>query len=236
MKRRKGKTDSVARLGICLLLLTIFPLPLFPSSTLNVSPSTVDELDALIRRIESRYGGMRGLAADFEQRYSGPGVRERRESGRLFLQRPRKMRWEYTSQPSKLFIVNDRDVWFYAPADGEATHADAAKVSDARFPFLFLLGQKNLRREFREITFAAQDSGSSGGTRTLRLIPKRKDTGIRELMVEVTSEGQISRIRQVDEGGAVSDVSLANVHENYNAPAEAFKFIPPPGVNVRRQK
>lgn len=223
MKREKGKTELLSRVGTCLLLLTLLPLPLFPSSPAS------DELDSLIARIESRYGRMRGLAADFEQRYSGPGVREKRERGRLFLQRPRKMRWEYQN---KLFIVNARDVWFYTPDDREATHADAAKVSDARFPFLFLLGQKNLRREFREITLATQD----GSNKTLRLVPKRKDTGIREIFLEVTDEGQILRVRQVDEGGAVSDVSLTNVRENYNAPAEAFEFRPPPGVNVRKQR
>ncbi|MBV9959816.1 MAG: outer membrane lipoprotein carrier protein LolA [Acidobacteria bacterium] len=179
---------------------------------------------------------MRGLAADFEQRYSRAGERERHERGRLFLQRPRRMRWEYEPRPGKLFIVNDREVWFYSPQDREATHADAAKVSDARFPFLFLLGQKNLRAEFREITFAQQDAGSQSGTRTLRLVPRRKDTGIRELYLEVTADGQIFRVKQIDDAGAVSEFTLTNVHENYNAPAESFEFKPPPGVNVRKQK
>jgi outer membrane lipoprotein carrier protein len=110
------------------------------------------ELDSLINNIEARYGRMRGLAAEFEQRYSAPGVRERRERGRLVLQRPRRMRWEYDPKPGKLFIVNGRDVWFYVPADREATRADLSNVSDARFPFLFLLGQTNLRREFRSVT------------------------------------------------------------------------------------
>jgi chaperone LolA len=212
----------------CLLLLFLF--------LSSLSASSADDLSLLISRIESRYGNMRGLAAEFEQRYSGPGVRERRERGRVFLQRPRKMRWEYEPKPGKLFIVNQREVWLYSPADREATRADAAKVSDERFPFLFLLGQKNLRREFREITFAALDAGASGGIRTLRLVPKRSDMGVREIYLEVTTDGQISKVRQVDEAGAISEVSLMNVRENYLAPAEAFEFRPPPGVNVRRQK
>ena len=200
------------------------------------SSSSANELESIIARIEARYGNMRGLAADFEQRYSGNGVRERRERGRLFLQRPRRMRWEYEPKPGKLFIVNDREVWFYSPEDREATRADAAKISDARFPFLFLLGQKNLRREFREIAFAAQDTGAQSGIRNLRLVPKRKGTGIRELYLEVTTDGQILKVKQIDEADAVSEFSLMNVRENYIAPAEAFEFNPPPGVNVRRQK
>ncbi|HVG32396.1 MAG TPA: outer membrane lipoprotein carrier protein LolA [Pyrinomonadaceae bacterium] len=192
------------------------------------------ELDNLIKRIEARYGRMRGLAAEFEQTYSGPGIGTRRERGRLFLQRPRRMRWEYDPAPGKLFIVNGREVWFYVPADREATHADAGSVSDARFPFLFLLGATNLRRLFRSISIA--DNSDAQEARTLRLIPRDKVAGLREVLLEVFSDGRISRIRILDEGGAMSEVTLMNVRENFIAPAEAFQFRPPPGVTVRRLK
>jgi outer membrane lipoprotein carrier protein len=191
------------------------------------------EVDNLIKRIETRYGRMRGLAADFEQTYSGPGVRVRRESGRLFLERPRRMRWEYDPKPGKLFIVNGREVWFYVPADREAMHADASQVSDARFPFLFLLGNTNLRRVFRLITLVEQN-GASPDTRTLRLAPRMVIHGLREIYLEVLTDGGISRIKIVDDAGAVSEVSLTNVRENFVAPPEAFRFRPPSGVTVRR--
>jgi outer membrane lipoprotein carrier protein len=190
------------------------------------------ELDTLIKRVEARYGRMRGLAAEFEQRYSAPGARERRERGRLVLQRPRRMRWEYDPKPGKLFIVNDRDVWLYVPADREATRADAGRVSDSRFPFLFLLGQTNLRREFRSVTLAA----STPETRTLRLVPRGASSGLREILLEVTTDGKIIKVTLYETSGAVSEVALSNVRENFIAPADAFQFQPPPGVTVRRQK
>jgi outer membrane lipoprotein carrier protein len=193
------------------------------------------DVAGLVRRIESRYGRMRGLAADFEQVYRGPGARERRERGRLFLQRPRRMRWEYDPKPGKLFIVNGREVWFYSPADREATHALTDSVSDARFPFLFLLGQTNLRREFRSITFADQQ-GADDDARVLRLIPAANVVGLREIYLTVLSDGQIVKLALVDEAGASSEVSLSNVSENFTAPTTAFEFHPPTGVTVRRQK
>ena len=174
---------------------------------------------------------MRGLAAEFEQTYSAPGMRVRRERGRLVLQRPRRMRWEYDPKPGKLFIVNGRDVWLYVPADREATHADLNNVSDARFPFLFLLGQTNLKREFRSITLA--ETGTE--TRTLRLVPRATSAGLREIFLEVYPDGRIVKVRLVDTSGAVSEVALSNVRENFIAPTDAFEFRPPPGVTVRRQ-
>ena len=215
-----------------LLILISFFIP-HPSSLIPSSAQR-SELDGLIKNIEARYGRMRGLAAEFEQRYNAPGMRGRLERGRLVLQRPRRMRWEYDPKPGKLFIVNGRDVWLYIPADREATHADLNSVSDARFPFLFLLGQTNLRGEFRSVTLV--ESSAQTETRTLRLVPRSAASGVREIFLEVFSDGRIMKATLVDNTGATSEVTLSNVRENFIAPADAFEFRPPPGVTVRRQK
>jgi outer membrane lipoprotein carrier protein len=219
MGTREGR-----RIVIKTALLLFFFLPPFPLHTsLSSATAQTSEVDLLVKRIEARYGRMRGLAAEFEQTYSAPGVRARRESGRLFLARPRRMRWEY---PGKLFIVNGRDVWFYVPGDREATHADTGSVSDERFPFLFLLGQTNLRRIFKSITVVAD--ASNAGARTLRLIPRSSGTALRELFLDVATDGRILKVKLVDEGGALSEISLLNVREDYLAPVDAFQFTPPP--------
>ena len=145
------------------------------------------------------------------------------------------MRWEYDPKPGKLFIVNGREVWLYIPADREATRADLNSVSDARFPFLFLLGQTNLRREFRSITLAEQGN-TQAGTHTLRLVPRSSSSGLREIFLEVYADGKIVKATLVETTGASSEVALSNVRENFIAPADAFEFRPPPGVTVRRQK
>lgn len=145
------------------------------------------------------------------------------------------MRWEYDPKPGKLFIVNGREVWFYVPADREAIHADAGSVSDARFPFLFLLGQTNLRRQFRSIALVNRQ-GWFTQTRELQLVPRGSASGLREIFLEVFSDGRISKVRLKDDAGAISEVTLTNVHENFIAPPAAFEFQPPPGVTVRKQK
>ncbi len=189
-----------------------------------------DEASLVVKRIEARYGRMRGLAAEFEQVYSAPGGGGvRRESGRLFLARPRRMRWEY---PGKLFIVNGREVWFYITADREATRADTGEVSDSRFPFLFLLGQTNIRRAFQSISIV---DGAGSAVRTLRLVPRNDAGGLREIFLEVDAEGRVLKLKTVETSGATSEISLRNVRENYVAPADAFTFTPPPGVSVRKR-
>jgi outer membrane lipoprotein carrier protein len=217
---------------LCVLLFVALTVASAQTPTVDDSARQASQLMA---QVEMRYGRMRGLSAEFEQRYSAPGLRrERYERGRLILQRPRRMRWEYDTKPGKLFIVNGRDVWLYIPADREATHADLNNVSDARFPFLFLLGQTNLRREFRSITLAG--SNSQAGTYTLRLIPRASRSDLRDILLEVYGDGKVSKVSMVEAGGATSEVTLSNVHENQIAPPEVFEFRPPPGVTVRRQR
>lgn len=222
--RVKGESSIAVRLLVLFLLSTFSSLLILPSAFAGRS-----EVDLLLQKIESRYTRMRGLAADFEQVYSAPGVRgTRRERGTLTLRRPRLMRWEYES--GKLFIVNNREVWFYVPADSEATRAQAGEVDDARFPFLFLLSDTNLRRISRSITLAASDQQSD--TRELRIIP-REAGAVREVLLDVYVDGRVSRVRTTDEGGAVSEISLTNVRENFVAPLTAFQFQPPAGVTIR---
>lgn len=241
MKRVKGEkvTAGIANALIaCLLSLPFYPFTLLPLYPRALSPHVLSgqsEVDRLVNLLETRYGRMRGLAAEFEQTYRAPGTRERRERGRLFLQRPRRMRWEYDPKPGKLFIVNGREVWFYVPADREAVRADASRVADARFPFLFLLGQSNLRQQFRSITLAGQE-GWLSQTRTLRLVPRSAAGGLREIALEIFADGRISKVRLIDDAGAISEVTLTSVQENFVAPAAAFEFRPPPGVTVRRQQ
>jgi outer membrane lipoprotein carrier protein len=210
-----------------LSLLTFSPAA---SSSSHVAAQT-SEAELLVKRIEARYSRMRGLAAEFDQVYSAPGQRSRQESGRLFLARPRRMRWEY---PGKLFIVNGRDVWFFVPADREATHADVGAVSDSRFPFLFLLGQTNLRRAFNSISMA-EDTSAAPDARTLSLAPRNNAGGLRELFLTTTTDGSILKVKMVEAGGATSEITLRNVRENYVAPPDAFQFTPPPGVTVRKR-
>ncbi len=220
----KGRNRIAARLLALFLLSTFSSLLIFPNAF-----AQRNEVDLLLQKIESRYTRMRGLAADFEQVYSAPGLRgTRRERGTLMLRRPRLMRWEYES--GKLFIVNNREVWFYVPADREATRAQVSDIDDARFPFLFLLSQTNLRRISRSITLIS--SYEQSDARELRIIP-REAGAIREVLLDVYVDGRVSRVRTTDEGGAVSEISLTNVRENFVAPLTAFQFQPPAGVTVR---
>jgi outer membrane lipoprotein carrier protein len=188
------------------------------------------EAERLLGKIESHYRTIRGLSADFEQTFSGPGIRQKIETGRLFLARPRRMRWEYSA--GKLFIVNNHEGWLYSPTDRQATRFDAGAAVDPRVPFLFLLGQSGLRREMEKVEIVSSGQGV-GDTFTIRLVPRNKQLGISEIVVTATSQGEISSLSFTEANDAVSLVRLYNIREGYVAPPESFQFRPPAGISVR---
>src|SRR5215510_8403721 len=209
------------------LFLTLLVLVVSPG--VNAQKS---ELDQLVLSLQAKYNKLSSLAADFTQVYIAPGQRERRESGRLLLKKPGKMRWDYTSPEAKLFISDGKWLYEFVPAEKYATRSSVREAGDLRAPFAFLLGRGNLRRDFKRIDFAAE-SPVKAGNKVLRLVPKRTQD-FKELLVEVEPNSlQISRLSIIEPNGARSDFLFTNVHENVSASPAQFMFKAPPGVEVR---
>jgi len=202
---------------------------------LVVSPGVYaqkSELDQLVLSLQSKYTKLRTLAADFTQVYSAPGERTRRESGRLLLKKPGRMRWDYTAPETKLFVSNGRTIYEYTPADKYATKSSVKESDDLRAPFMFLLGRGNLRRDFKLIEFA-RESPIKAGNKVLKLVPKR-DQDFSELMIEVEPVSlQIARLSFIDSDQGRSDFIFSNISENVPASSSRFIFKAPPGVEVR---
>lgn len=190
------------------------------------------ELDQLIAALQAKYARLASLAADFTQIYNAPGERTRRESGRLLLKKPGRMRWDYSAPEEKLYVSDGKVIYEYVPAERLVTRATVKESNDLRAPFMFLLGRGNLRRDFKRIELAGE-SPVRAGNRVLRLIPKR-DAGFRELLIEVEPGTMtIARLAFVNPAGARSDFLFSNVRENPPASDAQFSFRPPAGVEVR---
>jgi len=209
------------------LFLTLLVLVVSPG--VNAQKS---ELDQLVLSLQAKYNRLRSLAADFTQVYSAPGERTRRESGRLLLKKPGRMRWDYTTPENKLFVSNGRVIYEYLPSDKYATKSSVKESDDLRAPFMFLLGRGNLRRDFKLIEYA-REAPVKAGNKVLRLIPKRAQD-FTELMIEIEPVSlRITRLSFIDSDQGRSDFIFSNINENVPASASQFSFKAPPGVEVR---
>jgi outer membrane lipoprotein carrier protein len=213
-------------------LLTVLLLSLVFSLYPNIGSAQSSELDQVVNGLQRKYNKLKTLSVDFTQIYTSPGEGTRRESGRLLLRKPGRMRWDYSSPENKLFVSNGRVMYEWVPTDKFATKMSVRESDDMRAPFMFLLGRGNLRDEFKLIEFA-KESPVRAGNKVLRMIPK-KTQEFRELIIEVDPNNlQLSRLSFVDSDGSRSDFLFSNVQENVPAKLGLFTFKPPPGVEVR---
>ncbi len=229
--RIKGGAEFNVRrkLNQSIIFFTALVLVLSSSAT---AVSSQAELDQLIKALQAKYNRLSSLAAGFTQIYTAPGERTRRESGHVLLKKPGRMRWDYTSPETKLFISDGKWIYEYVPAERYATRSSVKESDDLRAPFAFLLGRGNLRRDFKHIEFASE-APAKAGYKVLRMIPKRTQD-FKELLIEVEpSSLQLSRLSLIESNGARSDFLFSNVRENAPAGAEQFIFKAPAGVEVR---
>jgi outer membrane lipoprotein carrier protein len=190
------------------------------------------ELDRMINGLQSKYNKISTLSADFTQVHTSRDQRERRESGSLLLKKPGRMKWNYTTPEEKQFISDGKWLYEYVAAEKAVTRSPIKEAGDLRAPFAFLLGQGNLRREFRRIEFA-NESPVKASNKVLRLIPRHLQD-FDELRVELDPNTfQIARLSIIEPDSDRSDFIFSNIKENIPAPSAEFTFKAPPGVEVR---
>lgn len=198
---------------------------------LTPSLSAQEDLSRLVDALQIKYQRLASLSADFTQIYSAPGEKTRRESGRLTLKKPGRMRWDYYSPEPKLYVSDGRVIIEYVPSERFATRTKVKEASDMRAPFMFLLGRGDMRRDFSRIE-TLREAPARAGNRVLKFVPKRAGE-FRELIVEIEPASlRIDRLTIMDASGGRSDFIFANLKENLPVSDSQFVFRPPAGVQV----
>ena len=115
------------------------------------SVATAQPLNKTIESIERRYNGLSGLRMQFEQSMEYSGQRRMVETGTLYLQRPGKMRWDYTNPEGKVAVSDGKIFRMYNPHSNQVRQVELEAMTDLRAPLSFLLGRMRLRRMFRNL-------------------------------------------------------------------------------------
>jgi outer membrane lipoprotein carrier protein len=150
----------------------------------------------------------------------------------LWLKRPGKMLWEYREPQPKVFVTDGKTAWFYVPGEQQARKAAVKKLDDLRSPLRYLLGKTKLEKELTGLSLAADVSPESPGDIVLRGVPNGMEDRVSSVLLEVTSDGEITRMVVSEVDGSSTEYRFANRHENRPVADQRFHFSPPPGVEV----
>lgn len=216
---------------------------LFLFASWGAAAAPAGTASGLARAIEAHYRRVKTLQAVFLERYTEGHQGIRVESGTVYFSRPGRMRWEYESPESKLFLVDGANVWFYVPADRTASREKLKESSDWRTPFALITGKVKFSRLCGKIEVDGTRGASAPADRTaegnleLRCLPRADSpsaTGetFREILIEVNSAYQLVRVRIREPGDVETEFRFANWQENVPLPEAKFHFKPPAGVAI----
>jgi outer membrane lipoprotein carrier protein len=197
---------------------------------LCIGALAADSVQQVSDRVDRRYNHIKTMKANFQESYNGAGL-TRNESGVLWLEKPGKMRWQYEQPSPKLFIVDGKTAFFYVPSEHQARRMPAKKLDDFRSPLRYLLGRTKLQSEFSKLELAS-DPPKQAGDVVLAGVPKGMEDRVQQVLLEITPNNEISRIRVEELDGSTTEFRFSDIQENVAVKPELFHFTPPPGVEV----
>lgn len=186
------------------------------------------DLSRVLKGIETRYNTVRTLEMDFEQTYTAPNKARRTESGRLFLRKPGRMRWEYVKPDGKLFVSDGSDYWYYSPMARRAEKMKLKEAEDMQAPMAFLIGKLDFHRDFDRFLVSPEGENVriTAQPRNLNKAPYR------EVMFLATPDARIAQLSVRGQDSSLMEFRFRNESRNPAQKDSLYLFTPPEGVEV----
>ncbi len=213
--------------GLRLLAAALLCACFWSPSEAQKSLAAAPDAHTLAKRVDHHYNQLHSLKAAFTESYDGLGM-HRSESGTLLLQKPGRMRWDYSSPAGKIFLLDGKYAWFYSQGDPHVQRLAAKQLDDLRSPLRFLLGHTELEKELNHLTLTA----SANGAFTLSGQPKGIEKRVPRLSLTVTADGVITGIEIEESNGAITRFTFAGEQTNAQFPQGTFHFTPPAGIPI----
>ena len=187
-------------------------------------------VECVIEKLQQKYRSVKSMSANFKQTYTYAVYQRKQISeGKVFLKSPGRMRWDYRTPTTKVFVADGETLWVYEPDKNQA-YQRLLKESQLPIAIRFLMGQGDLLKAFKP-TFES----ASVKTVTVRLVPKKPTTKYKELaMVINRSDFMVQETTIVDSVNNTNQVRFSKVRLNLDLPESGFRFVPPPNVTILR--
>lgn len=177
-------------------------------------------------RLDAFFKGLKTMRAEFVQTLVDAEQRVMEQSeGVLLLSRPGRFRLDYSKPYSQLYVADGTKVWMY-DKDLEQVTVRPQDEALGSTPAMLLTGSEPLER-----SFILQELGDHEGFTWIDLKPREKDATF--AYIRLALEGEVIRaMEMVDNFGQMTRLFFHTVSRNPSVAADAFRFTPPPGVDV----
>ena len=176
--------------------------------------------------VEKYLSGVQSWSADFAQTIDdGHNHVVRTASGKLYLQKPGKFRWDYVQPSEQVILADGKQIWFY-DMDLQQANVRDMDVSLASTPAVLLSGGATVSSQFNVSSLPKK-----GGLDWYQLVPKHQDTDFQVVRIGF-SKGQLASMFLADKLNQITQVTFTNPKSNEKLAPDLFTFVPPAGVDV----
>ena len=222
----------MARVVIYLLAYVLAYVLAAPLTLVAVSPAlAAPSLDEVIRAVESAYGRMTDLKAEFNQTSFNKSLNSTIPAkGAVYLKKGGKLRWEYT-EPTRQEIVSDgKKLWVYTPQLNQVNVGDAPEaLAGPAGSFLAGLGKVHEHFTVRFLN-PAQPTDADGNV-VLDLTPKQPLPTLSRLILALEPRTWDVRKATIhDQFENTVSMRFTKLAVNSGLSDQLFTFVPPAGV------
>lgn len=211
----------------------VFTLIILGLGAAQVTGQTVPQSDAPLEKIlagiEQRYAG-KGFKADFFQESILKAMQMTDTAeGRLTVERPGKMRWEYLVPEPQTIITDGQSMWIYRPKDNQVMVGKAPEFFGNGKGAGFLSDVRQIRKSF---SLELQPSENKKYHR-LKMIPHKPTPELADIYLSVSVDSfQIDQVVTHNAYGDETRFVFSNYQFNIDPDDALFTFTIPEGVDV----
>jgi outer membrane lipoprotein carrier protein len=194
------------------------------------SRSNALDLNTLVDNIQQRYDRTRALTADFVQVATLTSIdRQQTSAGRLYIEKPHHIRWEYTQPASQTILYDGAMLRIYTPKRQQLLQSVLDEDDRRNVALLFLAGVGKLQKTFT-ITLVPTTNVQ---VQRLRLLPRSHQASFTELRIAVNTQSYfVEQLTIHDTIGNVTDIHLSSLQVHQALPPETFELVLPPQTEI----
>ena len=170
--------------------------------------------------------GLHTFSARFEQRLLDENNEEvDQAAGMMYLERPGKFYWHYSTPYSQYLISDGHSLWIYDEDLEQITIKDIGESLEES-PAAILGGDVDVER-----FYVVTDLGLRDGTDTMQLTPRTDSSQYRSIRLGFR-DGQLVSMILLDSLGQKTEIRFLDAKRNPGLDEQMFHFKPPQGVDV----
>jgi outer membrane lipoprotein carrier protein len=186
--------------------------------------------DILVRS-ERALAALNSFQADFEQIFFSTTVSSPlRQKGRLFYQKPGRMRWVYEGTSAQIIVVKDGVMETYDPEENQLLRQKLPEDRTDSAIFGLLSGQARLSEAYEVEN--SPFPGASGPVHQLKLTPKEEGETNYILIETDARTDLLRRVVLFDWANNKNEFTFSRLKTNPRLGPETFKIEVPPGCEI----